>query len=88
MAGIETTRATMVAAVSLLVKNPEALIKLRDEIDFHVEVGRIISESDLPKLRYLRCVIRESLRLHPPAPIPAPHISSQDCTIAGYDIPS
>ncbi|KAI3870169.1 hypothetical protein MKW92_040700 [Papaver armeniacum] len=86
-AGIETSRATMVAAISLLVKNPEALTKLRDEIDFHVEEGRFISESDLPKLPYLQCVIQESLRLHPPAPIPLPHISSQDCTIAGYDIP-
>ncbi|RZC66975.1 hypothetical protein C5167_010653 [Papaver somniferum] len=86
-AGIETSRATMVAAISLLVKNPEALTKLREEIDFHVEEGRFISESDLPKLSYLQCVIQESLRLHPPAPIPLPHISSQDCTIAGYDIP-
>ncbi|KAI3914140.1 hypothetical protein MKW98_003213 [Papaver atlanticum] len=86
-AGIETSRATMVAAISLLVKKPEALAKLRDEIDFHVEEGRFISESDLPKLPYLQCVIQESLRLHPPAPIPLPHISSQDCTIAGYDIP-
>ncbi|KAI3910108.1 hypothetical protein MKW98_014493 [Papaver atlanticum] len=87
MAGIETSRATMVAAISLLVKNPEALTKLRDEIDFHVGEGRFISDSDLPKLPYLQCVIQESLRLHPPAPIPAPHISSQDCTIAGYHIP-
>ncbi|RZC52906.1 hypothetical protein C5167_021324 [Papaver somniferum] len=62
MAGIETTRATMVAAVSLLVKNPEALIKLRDEIDFHVEVGRIISESDLPKLRI---VLSQVMTFHP-----------------------
>ncbi|XP_026446282.1 isoflavone 2'-hydroxylase-like [Papaver somniferum] len=54
-AGIETSRATMVAAISLLVKNPKALTKLRDEIDFHVEESRFISESDLPKLSYLQC---------------------------------
>ncbi|KAI3882682.1 hypothetical protein MKX03_031542, partial [Papaver bracteatum] len=74
MAGMETTGATMVAAISLL-------------IDFYVGQGRFISDSDLPKLSYLQCVIQESLPLHPPAPIPAPHISSQDYTVSGYDIP-
>ncbi|KAI3872330.1 hypothetical protein MKX03_019597 [Papaver bracteatum] len=55
---VKTSRATMVAAISLLVKNPEALTKLRDEIDFHVGEGRFISDSDLPKLPYLQyCTI-------------------------------
>ncbi|RZC85873.1 hypothetical protein C5167_026550 [Papaver somniferum] len=85
--GIGTSVDTMVAAMSLLLKHPEALVKLRDEIEFHVEEGRFISESDLPKLPYLQCVIQESLRLHPPVTIPLPHLLSQDCTVAGYDIP-
>ncbi|RZC91578.1 hypothetical protein C5167_027637 [Papaver somniferum] len=85
--GIGTSVDTMVAAMSLLVKHPEALAKLRDEIDFHVEEGCFISESDLPKLSYLQCVIQESLRLHPAVTIPLPHLLSQDCTVAGYDIP-
>ncbi|KAI3871203.1 hypothetical protein MKW98_015103 [Papaver atlanticum] len=85
--GIGTSVDTMVAAMSLLVKHPEALAKLRDEIDFHVEEGRFISDSDLPKLPYLQCVIQESLRLHPAVTIPLPHLLSQDCTVAGYDIP-
>ncbi|OVA02034.1 Cytochrome P450 [Macleaya cordata] len=86
-AGIETSLITMVASMSLLLKNPEALAKLRTELDLHIEEGRVISESDLPMLPYLQCVVNEALRLHPPAPIPLPHQSSQDCTIGGYDIP-
>ncbi|OVA06847.1 Cytochrome P450 [Macleaya cordata] len=86
-AGIETQLVTLVSSLSLLLNHPEALTKLRTELDLHVEEGRILAESDLPKLPYLQCVIYESLRLHPPAPIPLPHQSSQVCTVGGYDIP-
>ncbi|KAL6334036.1 hypothetical protein AAG906_000091 [Vitis piasezkii] len=40
----------------------------------------------LKKLPYLHCVIKESQRMYPAAPI-IPHESSGECTVGGYRIP-
>ncbi|XVF36363.1 hypothetical protein REPUB_Repub19eG0052300 [Reevesia pubescens] len=83
----ETTAVTMEWAMSLLLNHPEALQKVRAEIVSHVGHERLLNDSDLVKLPYLRCVVNETLRLYPPAPILLPHCSSEDCMVGGYDIP-
>ncbi|KAL5714093.1 hypothetical protein ACHQM5_016101 [Ranunculus cassubicifolius] len=85
-AGTETTTLTMEWALSLLLNNPDKLQKARSEIDQHVQV-RLLDDSDLSKLPYLHCVINETLRLYPAAPLLVPHSSSEECTIGGYTIP-
>lgn len=92
VAGTETSSSTIECAMSELLANPEAMRKLRSEIDNVVVVGpdqqrRLVKESDLPMLPYLRGVVNETLRLHPPAPLLLPHCSSEDCVIGGYDVP-
>ncbi|KAE8673751.1 cytochrome P450 81D1-like [Hibiscus syriacus] len=61
--------------------------KSKTELDFHVGHGRLLDESDLPKLRYLQNVMSETLRLNPAVPLLIPHVSSDRCNILGYDIP-
>ncbi|XP_021283657.1 cytochrome P450 81D11-like [Herrania umbratica] len=87
IAGTETTAITMEWAMSLLLNHPEALQKVRAEIVSHVGHERLLNESDLAKLPYLRCVVSETLRLYPPAPVLLPHCSSEDCMVGGYEIP-
>ncbi|KAL5714090.1 hypothetical protein ACHQM5_016098 [Ranunculus cassubicifolius] len=84
--GTQTTTLTMEWAVSLLLNHPTTLQKVCSEIDQCVE-GRLLDESDLSKLPYLHCVINETLRLYPAAPLLVPHSSSEECTIGGYTIP-
>ncbi|KAL0361392.1 UNVERIFIED_CONTAM: cytochrome [Sesamum radiatum] len=75
-------------ALSLLLNHPHVLKKAQLEIDNHIRHNRLIDESDLAELPYLRCIINETLRLCPPGPFPIPHESSGQCTVGGYHIPA
>ncbi|KAL3628570.1 hypothetical protein CASFOL_027616 [Castilleja foliolosa] len=75
-------------AFTLLLDNPETLKKAQSEIDAHVGYNRLITESDVAALPYLRHIIFETLRLHPPVSILMPHLSSEECTVGSYTIPA
>jgi cytochrome P450 len=86
-AGTETTSSTIEWAMSLLLNHPEALKKAEAEIEAAVGTSRLITMDDVPGLGYLQCVISETLRLYPVAPLLLPHESAADCTVGGYDVP-
>ncbi|XP_002989019.2 cytochrome P450 71A1 [Selaginella moellendorffii] len=85
--GTDTTAVTTEWALSELIRNPGTLQELRQEIQNIVGDERLVEESDLQKLHYLRAVIKETFRLHPAAPLMAPHESIDDCELQGYKIP-
>ncbi|KAI0823976.1 bifunctional P-450/NADPH-P450 reductase [Trametes gibbosa] len=81
IAGHETTSGMLTFTVYYLLKNPEALRKLREEIDNKIG-DRPANAQDVGKLPYLIAVLRESLRLGPTAP--ARNVSPlEDTTIGG-----
>lgn len=73
--------------LSLLLNNPHVLRKAQNEIDMHVGKDRLIEESDIANLPYLRCIVNETLRLYPAGPLAIAHESSKDCVVGGYNIP-
>ncbi|PON80754.1 Cytochrome P450, E-class, group I [Parasponia andersonii] len=87
-AGGETTATALEWAISELARNPRTLEKAQKEV--REVVGgqkRKIEEKDIDqKLVYLKYVIKETLRLHPPAPLLGRE-SRERCIILGYDIP-
>uniref|UniRef100_A0A7N0TQS3 Cytochrome P450 n=1 Tax=Kalanchoe fedtschenkoi TaxID=63787 RepID=A0A7N0TQS3_KALFE len=87
VAGVETSIRTMEWAMTLLLNHPRVLEKAREEVDTCVIPGQLIDDSDVPKLSYLRCVINETQRLYPSAPLLVPHCSSADCVVNGYKVP-
>lgn len=87
VAGTETSTVTIEWALSQLLSHPEAMHKLRSEIDSNIGAERLLNESDLSKLPYLRCVVNETLRLCPPVPLLLPRYTYEDCVIGGYRIP-
>ncbi|XP_031267250.1 cytochrome P450 81Q32-like isoform X2 [Pistacia vera] len=87
LAGTDTSAATKEWAISLLLNHPVVLKKARAELDNLVGHDRLVEEPDLAKLHYLQCIINETLRLFPAAPLLVPHESSDFCTIGGYDVP-
>ncbi|CBI34185.3 unnamed protein product, partial [Vitis vinifera] len=87
LGGSESTAVTIEWAMALLLNHPDALNKVREEINIHVGQGRLMEESDLSKLGYLQNVISETLRLCPAAPLLLPHMTSSHCQVGGFDIP-
>ncbi|KAL8216185.1 hypothetical protein R6Q57_023022 [Mikania cordata] len=85
--GINTSVETMEWAMSLLLNNPLVLNNAQAEIDSVVGYDRLVNETDLSMLPYLQCIIKETLRMHPTAPLLLPHESSKDCVVGGYNIP-
>jgi cytochrome P450 len=84
LAGHETTALTLGYALDLLARHPEAAARLQREID-DVLGDRAATAADMPKLRYAEGVVRESMRLYPPAwAIGREAIAP--CSIAGYPI--
>ncbi|KAL0352080.1 UNVERIFIED_CONTAM: cytochrome [Sesamum calycinum] len=54
VAGTDTMSISMEWAMSLLLNHPEAIEKIKAEIDANVPADRLLDEQDLPKLSYLQ----------------------------------
>ncbi|CAN0896586.1 Cytochrome P450 71D11 (Fragment) [Linum grandiflorum] len=86
--GIDTSSATIEWALSELMKNSQAMKKVQKEVrDQFDKKGRIDYE-DVDQLHYLKLVIKETLRLYPPAPLLAPREAREAAMVHGYHIPA
>jgi cytochrome P450 len=75
-------------ALSELLKTPEVFAKATEELDRVVGRGRWVNEKDIPSLPYMDAIVKETMRLHPVAPMLVPRLSREDTSIGGYDIPA
>ncbi|KAH9617608.1 hypothetical protein KSS87_014609 [Heliosperma pusillum] len=87
-AGSETSSTTIEWVMSELLKNPKAMKKAQDEVRQVYKGYETIDETKIEELKYLKSIIKETLRVHPPVPLLVPRESIEDCQIHGYDIPS
>ncbi|XP_030446601.2 tyrosine N-monooxygenase-like [Syzygium oleosum] len=74
-------------AMAEMINQPELLHKATEEIDRVVGKERLVQESDIPQLNYIKACAREAFRLHPIAPFNVPHVALSDTVVAGYHIP-
>lgn len=85
VAGHETTSNALTWTLFLLDQHPRVLATLMDEIDR--ELGdRAPTIEDLGRLSFLDGIIKESLRLLPPAPI-GMRVASTPAELGGYPVP-
>ena len=82
LAGHETTANALTWTLMLLAQNPEAEAKLREEVQ-SVLGERLPTIADIPQLRYTEMVIKESMRLYPPAWTLGREVT-HDCQIGNY----
>jgi cytochrome P450 len=87
-AGTDTNFITLDWAMTELIMNPHVMEKAQAEVRSVVGDRRVVQESDLPRLNYMKAVIKEILRLHPAAPVLVPREALEDVIIDGYNIPA
>ncbi|XP_072806536.1 cytochrome P450 4V2 [Vicugna pacos] len=84
--GHDTTAAAVNWSLYLLGSYPEVQKKVDNELEeIFGKSDRPATLEDLKKLKYLECVIKESLRLFPPVPFFARNLN-EDCDVGGYKI--
>ena len=86
VAGTDTSALATQWTMAELINNPTILERLREEIESVVGNTRLIQETDLSNLPYLQSVVKEGLRLHPPASISV-RMSQERCELGGFYIP-
>ncbi|KAL8537034.1 hypothetical protein ACS0TY_012284 [Phlomoides rotata] len=84
--GTETLTTTYDWAMAELMRNPHVMAKVQSEIRESLEGKTSVEESDVQGLKYLKSVIKETLRLHPPFPL-LPRACRDECKVLGYTIP-
>ncbi|KAH1267519.1 Cytochrome P450 71D10 [Glycine max] len=86
--GGETSSSTVEWSMSEMVRNPRAMEKAQAEVRKVFDSKGYVNEAELHQLTYLKCIIREAMRLHPPVPMLIPRVNRERCQISGYEIPA
>lgn len=69
-----------------ILRNLLVLKRVKAELDIHIGKEKCVTESDISELIYLQAVVKETLRLYPPAPLSASREFIENCTLSDYNI--
>ncbi|KAJ7956755.1 Cytochrome P450 [Quillaja saponaria] len=86
LGGVDTGVITMIWAMAELVRNPRVMKKAQEEIRTYIGKKGKVNEEDIEELKYLKMVVKEALRLHPPSVLLIPRETLSHIKIDGYDI--
>jgi cytochrome P450 len=87
-AGTDTSYIVLEFAMAELIRKPRLMAKLQAEVRSKTpQAQQDVKEDDLSGMAYLKAVVKETLRLHPPAPLLLPRLSMAECDdVNGYTI--
>nr|P37117.1 RecName: Full=Cytochrome P450 71A4; AltName: Full=CYPLXXIA4; AltName: Full=Cytochrome P-450EG2 [Solanum melongena]CAA50312.1 P450 hydroxylase [Solanum melongena] len=83
-AGTDTIYTNLDWTMADVLRQPRAMKTLQNEVRGLAQGKSEITEDDLKNMQYLRAVIKESLRLHPPNSLLVPRESMEDVKLLGY----
>ncbi|XP_019101881.1 PREDICTED: cytochrome P450 71A22-like [Camelina sativa] len=86
--GTDTSYALMEWAMTELLRHPDCMNRLQEEVRTICKGKSSVPEEDIQDMKYLKAVIKETMRLHPPIPLMFPHESTEDVRLRDYSIPA
>lgn len=87
--GTDTVAILLEWILARMVLHPEIQAKAQSEIDSVVGSGRSVNDVDLPNLPYLRAIVKETLRMHPPGPLLSwARLAIHDTHVGNHFIPA
>ncbi|XBI87146.1 hypothetical protein VPH35_025278 [Triticum aestivum] len=89
IAASDTSTVTVQWAMAQLLRHPEKMKKVRNELGACLVVGSsdFVKESDLDNLPYLHAVVKETLRLHPAVPLIPREVAVDGVSLGGFPVP-
>ncbi|XP_051133612.1 salviol synthase-like [Andrographis paniculata] len=84
--GIDTSALAADWSMAEMMRYPEVLKEAQDEVRRVFKDKDGIDEAGFDQLDYLKMVIKEALRMHPPLPLMLPRANSEACEINGYKV--
>ncbi|KAG0477250.1 hypothetical protein HPP92_013654 [Vanilla planifolia] len=88
VAGTETTSTFMDWAMTELIRHPHVMRKAQSEVRRYSNGGTGAQEWEINKLPYLSCIMKETFRLHPAAPLLVPRVGRETVDLFGYAVPA
>ncbi|GMN58600.1 hypothetical protein TIFTF001_027693 [Ficus carica] len=89
VAGTETTSTTLEWLTAELMKNPRVMKKAQEELRRTVRNKAKIDTNDVSQMNYLKCIVKENMRLHPAAPLLVARETRESVeNLGGYHIPA
>nr|KYP33865.1 Cytochrome P450 71D11 [Cajanus cajan] len=85
--GGEAESTTINWAMAEMIRNPRVMKKAQVEVREVFNIKEKVDEICINELKYLKSVVKETLRLHPPTPLLLPRECGQTCEIDGYHVP-
>ncbi|KAK7292156.1 hypothetical protein RIF29_07893 [Crotalaria pallida] len=87
--GTDTVAILLEWILARMVLHPEIQAKAQAEIDSIVGYARTVTDGDLPNLPYVRAIVKETLRMHPPGPLLSwARLAIHDTRIGHHFIPA
>ncbi|CAN6182221.1 unnamed protein product [Urochloa humidicola] len=87
LATSNTSRITVEWAMALLLKHPDKMKEVQAELAASLGSKDFVEESDLDRFPYLHAVVKETLRLQPPAPLIPRKVVVDGMSLGGFSVP-
>ncbi|XP_031250453.1 premnaspirodiene oxygenase-like [Pistacia vera] len=87
-AGIETSSTVLEWTISELIKNPRVMERAQAEVREVFNGTEKVDETGIIEMKFLKLVIKESMRLHPAVPLLIPRVCREKCEINEFNVPA